>query len=301
MSVSITDAERLTYTDNFISRVENVASVLWPLFRMDPVEGLMKRYDFIGNVSGLQQANSRFTPISGVDPLHTNRWLSTAAKEQAIFVDPKDVKNAVIDPKSMYMNKLVNAFIRDREDICFSALGGAPLTGETGTGSAATLPSGSKIDSAGTYNLTLEKLQDTLFTLETRAFVHQNPGMTLYFVWTPDQKRAMLRTTEVTNSDYNVVKALVNGQIDTYMGFKFITSVQVPSTDGLAIGSSVNRLCYAFTSEALVTGEGLNKIVDVYQRKDLTKFPWQMYALHDLGALRLQDEHVVQVTVNETA
>ncbi len=54
-------------------------------------------------------------------------------------------------------------------------------------------------------------------------------------------------------------------------------------------------------SEAIICGEGLNKIVDVYQRKDLTKYPWQMYAMHDLGAMRLQDEHVVQVTVNETA
>lgn len=298
---SITVAERLTYTDNFKDRVENMGNVVWPLFEKTVVEGNMKRIDFIGNIESTQTANSRFTPIVGVDPVHTNRWISTAANEQAVFVDRKDINNVVMDPKSKYMDKIVNAFVRRREDVVFTAMGASVLTGETGTGAAATFDTTNNEIAAGGTDLTLEKLQDALFTLETRAYAHQNPGVTKYFVYTPAQKRSLLRTTEVTNSDYNIIKALVEGQIEHYMGFTFLTSTQVPSGDGLAIGSSTNRYCYAFTNDVMLLGEGISRITDVHERKDLTKVPWQLYAMEDIGAMRQEEEKIVRVICDETA
>lgn len=300
MAITITDAERLTYRDGFMSRVQDAGNVLWPLFPKEPVEGLMKRFDFIGKISSVQTANQRFTPITPVDPLHTNRWLATSPNEQAVFVDKKDIKRVVMDPKSRYMEEITNAFIRKREDVIVAAFDAAVVSGETGTTTTSFDTTNNLIDSAGTYNLTLEKLQDTLFTLETRAFINQMPGVRKYFVWTPAQKRALLRTTEAVNSDYNTVKALVKGEINEFMGFEFITSHALTSADGLAIGSSVNRECYAFTSDAMILGEGMERITDVYERRDLTKYPWQLYALEDIGAMRMQEEKIVKVIVNET-
>ena len=48
----------------------------------------------------------------------------------------------------------------------------------------------------------------------------------------------MLGHVEVTSADYNSVKALVNGEIDTFMGFKFITY------NGVALAGSTYS-CYA--------------------------------------------------------
>lgn len=300
MAITITDAERLTYRDNFMSRVQEMGNTLWPLFPMEMVEGLMKRVDFVGPITSTQVANNRFTPIVGVDPLHTNRWLSTNPNEQAVFVDKKDINRVVIDPKTRYMDELVNAFVRRRETVIISALGGTVTTGETG-GSTSVFDTTNQQIAAGGFDLTLEKLQDTLFTHETRAYTHQNPGVRKYFVYTPAQKRSLLRTTEITNSDYNTVKALVNGEISEYMGYTFLTSTLLTAADGLAIGSSVNRECYAFTADAILKGEGMDRITDVRERYDLTKFPWQLYVLEDIGALRFQDEKVIRVLCDETA
>lgn len=300
MAITITDAERLTYRDNFMMRVQEMGNTLWPLFPMEMVEGLMKRVDFVGPITATQVANNRFTPIVGVDPLHTNRWLSTNPNEQAVFVDKKDINRVVIDPKTRYMDELVNAFVRRRETVIISALGGTVTTGETG-GSTSVFDTTNQEIAAGGFDLTLEKLQDTLFTHETRAYTHQNPGVRKYFVYTPAQKRSLLRTTEITNSDYNTVKALVNGEISEYMGYTFLTSTLLTAADGLAIGSSVNRECYAFTADAILKGEGMDRITDVRERYDLTKFPWQLYVLEDIGALRMQDEKVIRVLCDETA
>jgi hypothetical protein len=38
----------------------------------------------------------------------------------------------------------------------------------------------------------------------------------------PQQLSDLLAVEEVTSSDYNAVKTLVAGQIDTFLGFKFI-------------------------------------------------------------------------------
>lgn len=38
----------------------------------------------------------------------------------------------------------------------------------------------------------------------------------------------LLRETEVSSYDFNNVKALVEGKIDTFMGFKFIRTQRLP-------------------------------------------------------------------------
>ena len=38
----------------------------------------------------------------------------------------------------------------------------------------------------------------------------------------------MLQHTQVTSADYNTVKALAEGAVDTFMGFKFIMSNRLP-------------------------------------------------------------------------
>lgn len=48
------------------------------------------------------------------------------------------------------------------------------------------------------------------------------PRKDRYFLYTPDGLDALLDAEEVTTLDKNNVKALVDGDIDTYLGFKFI-------------------------------------------------------------------------------
>ncbi len=299
MSVTITAAERMTYQDGFFNNVEDMNTGLWSIFPSTDVEGEMKRVDFIDIIDGVKSANSRFTPISGVDPLHTNRWLATQVNYQAVHVDPKDVKNIIMDPKSNYMMKLANAFTRKREDIIIEAFDATVTTGEKGATTQAFDTGNQQIAANGT-NLTLDKLNEALYILESRAYADQSSEQ-LYFVYSPKQKQALLKIAEVVSSDFSVHKSLVDGKVTSFMGFTFIMSNRLIAGDGLGAGVSTNRECYAFTGDALLTGQGLSRIADIDIRKDMVKFPWQLYVQEDVGAVRMQEELVVQVICNETA
>lgn len=72
----------------------------------------------------------------------------------------------------------------------------------------------------GTTNTTLTV--DTLIKATTALDNNGVPSSDRYFIHAAKQKADLLATTQVTSSDYNSVKALVNGEINTFLGLKFI-------------------------------------------------------------------------------
>lgn len=62
----------------------------------------------------------------------------------------------------------------------------------------------------------------TLIDVATAFDDNGVPSTDRTFIHSAQQKNDLLNTTDVTSSDYNSVKTLVKGEIDTYMGFKFM-------------------------------------------------------------------------------
>lgn len=61
----------------------------------------------------------------------------------------------------------------------------------------------------------------TLLAATTKLDDNGVPSDERTFIHTAKQKADLLKTTEVTSADYNSVKALVNGQINTFLGLDF--------------------------------------------------------------------------------
>ena len=296
--IGITEAERLTYKDGFMSRVQELGTELWNIFPMEQVDGELKRMDFISPIEDVKLTNTRFTPIVHVDPQHTNRWLSTAVYTQAILVDPKDIKNVVQDPRGRYTTELANAFTRKRNEVVIDAFDADVVTGERAGGSVSFDTANQEIPAGGT-GLTLDKLKDTLLILEENAYAHQGMGQK-WFVYSPKQKQNMLDILEVVNSDYTARKNLMDGKVFNFLDFNFILSTQLKSGDGAGPSASASRYCFAFSADAMCRGRGLADVTDVTERKDLVKLPWQLYASQDIGCVRKEEEKVVRVVCNET-
>jgi hypothetical protein len=73
---------------------------------------------------------------------------------------------------------------------------------------------------------------------------------------------SLLSETAVTSSDFNTVKALVQGEINTFLGFQF--HVLGDRTEGgLPIDSSSDRTCFAFHSMAIGYGEGIGMRTEI--------------------------------------
>lgn len=72
-----------------------------------------------------------------------------------------------------------------------------------------------------------------------------------HFAFTSSQKEALLGSSEVTSSDYNNVKALVAGEVDTFMGFKF-HMLGENRAEGLPIVTTTKtRSCFAWHKKAI--------------------------------------------------
>ncbi|CAH9015413.1 major capsid protein [Vibrio phage 237E40-1] len=66
--------------------------------------------------------------------------------------------------------------------------------------------------------LTITKVKRAMTLLNRKGV----PRKDRYFLYTPDGLDALLDDVKVGSSDYNKVQPLVNGEVDEYLGFKFI-------------------------------------------------------------------------------
>jgi len=106
----------------------------------------------------------------------------------------------------------------------------------------------------------------------------------------------LLEDTEVTSSDYNTVKALVNGTLDTYMGFKF-HKIGTRKEGGLP-GAAADRVAFAYHKSAvgLAIGIDMKTTIDWVAQKT----SWLANGIFKAGAVAREPQGVVKLQYNET-
>lgn len=109
---------------------------------------------------------------------------------------------------------------------------------------------------------------------------------------------SLLGETAITSSDFNSVKALVNGEIDTFLGFKF-TMIGDRSEGGLAIDASLDRVCFAYHRDAVGFGIGMNMKTEINYVPEKTSY--LVNGMFSAGAVAIDDEGIVKITCRETA
>ena len=124
------------------------------------------------------------------------------------------------------------------DDAVISAATGTAFTGVAG-GTSTALPAGQIITEAGTGRLTIAKLRQAKEILD---LADVDPSLPRYIVVGPKQITDLLGTTEVTSSDFNTVKALASGDVNSFLGFNFVVS------NRLSVASSI-RDCIAFVND----------------------------------------------------
>ena len=107
----------------------------------------------------------------------------------------------------------------------------------------------------------------------------------------------LLSETSVTSSDFNSVKALVQGDINTFLGFQFHV-LGDRSEGGLAIDGSLDRVCFAFHKDAVGYGEGIAMRTEINYIAEKTS--WLVNEVFSAGAVAIDDEGIVKITCRET-
>jgi hypothetical protein len=145
---------------------------------------------------------------------------------------------------------------------------------------------------AGGTGLDLDKLSAAAQLMDDLEI----PTEGRYFVGSTKAKQQLLNNTETTSADYNTVKTLVNGQINTFYGFTF-KWIGKREEGGLYINGSI-RDCIAYhdSSVGLAIGIDPNTTVDWVPQKKSYLSAGQMKA----GSVVRDLEGVFIVEVDES-
>ncbi len=301
MSASITEAFVKEFGDNVFMLSQQRGSKLRPHVRQESIKGKSKAFDRIGSVS-VQQRSGRHQNTPQMDTPHTRRWCFLASYEWADLLDDADKIRILNEPTSEYVLAAMWAMGRKMDQVIIAAAYATVTTGEEATGSTAFPDSQGYAANNGTAlsNLNVR----TLIALKSKFGQADVPeDLELNIAVTQSQIDALLVDDQVTSADYNVVKALVKGEVDSFMGFKFhrtqLLSTQTaalsgsPTTGAVGSGSSLIglRRVIAWAKPGIILGIGQDMKSRISERDDKS-YSTQAYVSMDLGAVRMEEEMV---------
>lgn len=106
---------------------------------------------------------------------------------------------------------------------------------------------------------------------------------------------SILGETSVTSADFNTVRALVSGELNTFLGFTFHT-IGDRAEGGLPIASSERKL-WAFHRDAVGYAEGIAPRTEINYIPEKTSF--LVNAVFSAGAIAIDAEGIVEVQTTD--
>ena len=283
MSSQITTAFVQQYSANIQMLSQQMGSLLRDKVRQESVVGKNAFFDQVGSVTA-QLKTSRHSDTPQIDTPHSRRRVSLADYEYADLIDQQDKVRLLIDPTSSYAQAAAFAMGRAMDDVIIAAATGTAFTGETG----ATSESAQTAIAAGGTGLTIAKLRTAKQTFDLASV---DPSIPRHIVVGPEQITNLLGTTEVTSSDFNTVKALANGEVNSFLGFNFTVSNRLAK-------SGNDRTCIAFAQDGITLGIGKDVNARIDERADKS-YATQVYYCMSIGATRMEQAKVLGIVCTE--
>lgn len=275
---------------------------------MDNFTGERKRYNELGSMAWqkktVRKGNTRLTDLPT-----SMRWAYNDSYDIATDQDEWDdtLLGQVASPTGEAVQLFANGYNRLKDDVIWQAALGIAKVGEQGTTDEA-LPtsqivpfaaSGSPNAATAAHRMTIDKLLAAKEIIDDGADTDpDDPDGGRVLICTARQITDLLKTTEIKSSDYNTVKALAAGQIDTFCGFKFIRIKRLPTVNdaGAAVAATAAnniRRCVAFVKGAVVLNEASRRsYMDRIPEREHTI---QVRSSARLGAVRRENSLVVRI------
>tara|TARA_R100000655_G_scaffold33200_1_gene65404 strand:+ start:2881 stop:3756 length:876 start_codon:yes stop_codon:yes gene_type:complete len=290
MSIQITTSFVEQYSSNVSMLSQQMGSKLRGSVDVENINGKNAFFDQVG-VTAAQLRTSRHGDTPQIDTPHSRRRLSLADYEWADLVDDVDKVRMLVDPTSSYAKAAAAAMNRAMDDVIITAFNASASTGVAG-GSSTALPSTQKTATSDQSDgLTIAKL------LSAKKIMDDNdvdPSIKRYIVCGPQQISDLLGTTSVTSADFNTVRALSTGEVNSFLGFEFIMSTRL-NKDAT---NTTDRLVFAYTEDAIKLGIGKDISAKISERADKS-YSTQVYYCMSLGAVRMEEKKVVQIPCHE--
>lgn len=282
MSDQITTAFVNQYKMGVQLLAQQEGSVLRDAVRYETQNAEYDFYDQIASTTAIE-VTTRHGDTPLVTSEHRRRRNALRFFDWADLIDKKDKIQIINDPQGPYVQNAGYAMGRALDQVIIDAFFATSYTGKTGA-TAVTFPSSTHEVASGSVGLTVAKLRAARKILRAQNI----PKNELIFAAvTATEIDDLLGTTEVTSSDYNSVKALVNGDVDTFMGIKFIHT-QLVYDDG------TTRSVPIWAKNGMLVSANPEMEVDIGPRRD-KRNSIQVYVSGNFGATRMDEQRVVRV------
>ena len=221
-------------------------------------------------------------PQTDVTPLNVTYGRVTATMEDYIAAEYSDIfqqSHINFDERSELVQVVSKSIARRMDQIMIDALNAA-----TGTSTVATTVGG-----AGT-NMNIEKLRATAKALNEKNVPAEGRRLLMH----ASQLDALLGETEITSQDFAAVKALVQGEINTFMGFTILT---MGDRDEGGIPKPSTRTCFAWHQDSMGYAESMSQKTEVNYVPEKTSF--LVSSMFSAGSIAIDGEGIVKISCTE--
>lgn len=321
MSNEIEKAYINSFKAGFAQAFQQTTSKFRPYVEIERQASEFDYYDRIGLADDMATVTSRYgdNPMSEIT--HDRRRIGLADYDQGKAIDEKDLVRVAMDPTSAYMQALVASANRKFDDLVISTLTATAYTGKAGattvafaTNNADDVTIGAVSDPGNNYTattyynreastegidvdyrftgttgassgLTLKKLKAVRTAMLRLQAIDQDEILNCFV--SAKQLEDLLGITEVINSDYAVRKSLAEGNVTTFMGFRFIHSERLPLASGI-------RSCFVFKPRAIKMSISQEISADIWRLPAKKNIPY-IYVKMGLGGSRMWGENLARI------
>jgi hypothetical protein len=280
MSVSLSNAF-VTLFDAEVKQAYQGKAMLVPAVRQRRgVEGSIVKFPKVGKgVATVRVPQTDVTPLNVAFSTVTCTLVDYNAAEYSDIFNQAKVN---FDERQELVQVVASAMGRRQDQIILDAL----------TASSTSLTVSNDIGGTDS-NLNVAKLR------EAKRLMDKNnvPPEGRHIIIHGNGLASLLSETSVTSSDFNSVKALVQGDINSFLGFTF-HMLGDRSEGGLVIDGSLDRSCFAFHQMAVGYGEGIGMRTEINYIAEKTSF--LVNEVFSAGAIAIDDEGIVKITCRET-
>ena len=296
MSDTVNTAFVQQFKNNLELLVQQKGSMLLPHVKAEKITGKYTHFDRLGSGEASEVLTRHGDTPDPLNLAHSRRRVILRTFDAAELIDNADKVRMLIDPTNEYSLSIAYALGRKADDIILAALyGSAYAVDSADAQSTVAFDTNNVIDEdIGTANssLIVAKLRAAKKRFMVNNIDLQAESPIIVHAGT-DLTDGLLTETSVTSSDYNTLKALVNGEVNTFMGFKFVWCERLEQTTHKTASESFVR-AIAFVPSAIGVAMGRDINVRISERDD-KRYSTQVYGAMDIGAVRRQEEKVVSI------
>lgn len=224
------------------------------------------------------------TPISDIP--HDRRWATPKTFARAEMIDKPDALKSINDFTNPYLRAIALGFGREQDRSIITAAKATARTGKT-SGTSTESFNANNIIASGSVGMTLAKINEAAKIL--RKAEMPKPW---YMVVAADQIEDLMNDSTMTSADYNTVRLLMAGEVDTFGGFTWKT------TQLLAVDATPDRTCLAWSKPTMLLAMLENPFSRITE-ESAKNYSTQVYYRSEFGATRMQELGVVDIQCTE--